>query len=236
MFAEFRFKEGIEDFERALELDPDNAFLVAAIGKGAILTGDFDLAIQQFQAGLRMEPVAPEFYYFLGMAYRGAGRFAEAEASLRKMLSLSPQYRDGHTLLWEALFLKGELDAALAETERQTGYLSRAASLATTHYALGNGEQSDEILADLIENVEDVRPYGGYRSVATVYGYRGDTDNAFEWLNRAQEADTGELIYILSSRAFFSLHSDPRWQPLLKKLNLLEFWLEMPPEWGGPLD
>jgi len=38
------------------------------------------------------------------------------------------------------------------------------------------------------------------------------------------------------TRPLTSLHSDPRWQLVLKKMNLLEFWLEMPPEWGGPLD
>ena len=98
IFGERRFKAGIEDFQHALELDPDDAFIIAAIGKGAFVTGDFDLAIQQFQAGLRVEPVVPEFYFFLGMAYRGAGRFDDAEASFRRMLSLSPQYRYGHFL------------------------------------------------------------------------------------------------------------------------------------------
>ena len=164
------------------------------------------------------------------MAYRGAGRFDDAEASFRKMWSLSPQYLYGHALLWEALFLKGDLDAALAETEQQVDYLANAFSLAITHYALGNEVQSDSILADLIENE------ASYRTIAMVYGYRGEVDKAFEWLNRAQEADRRDLIFILSHQAYSSLHSDSRWQPLLKKMNRLEFWLEMPPVWGGPPD
>jgi serine/threonine-protein kinase len=226
IFSESRFKEGIEDFQHALELDPDDAFIIAAIGKGAFITGDFDLAIEQFQAGLNVEPV-PEFYWFLGMAYRGAGRFDDAEASFRKMLSLSPQYRGGHFHLWEALFLRGELDAALAVAEQQGASWNKAASLAITHYALGNEEQSDSILADLVAN-------GAAGSIiAEVYGYRGEVDKAFEWLNRAQEADEARL-FILSEPAFSNLHSDPRWQPYLREMNLLEYWLEMPPEWGGP--
>jgi adenylate cyclase len=227
IFSESRFKEGIEDFQHALELDPGDAFIIAAIGKGAFITGDFDLAIERFQAGLNVEPV-PEFYWYLGMAYRGAGRFDDAEASFRKMLSLSPQYREGHTNLWEALFLKGELDAALAVAEQQGPSWDKAASLAVTHYALGNEEQSDSILADLAANGAAGSPL-----IAKVYGYRGEVDKAFESLNRAQEADGGPL-FILSEPAFSSLHSDPRWQPYLRRMNLLEYWLEMPPEWGGP--
>ena len=229
IFCESRIKAGIEDFQYALELDPDNAFIVASIGKGAYVTGNFDLAIQQFQAGLRLEPVVPEFYFFLGMTYRGAGRLDDSEASFRKMLSLSPQYRSGHFNLWETLFLKGEFDAALAELEQLTSGSSKAIGLAITHYALGNEAQSDEILADLIEKADTT----SVRGMAKVYGYRGEVDRAFEWLNRALETKVA-LVFILSDQAFSSLHSDPRWQPLLEKLNLLEYWLEMPPEWGGP--
>ena len=65
IFSKHRFKQGIEDFEYALKLDPDNAFLVAAIGKGAFLTGKFDLAITQYKTALAMEPVVPEFYWYL---------------------------------------------------------------------------------------------------------------------------------------------------------------------------
>ena len=39
-FTKHKFKQGVEDFQRALELDPYDAFLVAAIGKGALLTGN----------------------------------------------------------------------------------------------------------------------------------------------------------------------------------------------------
>ena len=188
------------------------------------------MAIEQFQAGLRLEPVTPEFYFFLGMTYRGSGRLDDSEASYRKMLSLSPQYRTGHFRLWHTLFLKGEFDAALAELEQETSASHKTTGLAITHYALGNEAQSDEILADLIE---DAATRNGYR-VAMVYGYRGEVDKAFEWLNQALETEAGGMVWILGETAFHGLHSDPRWQPLLENVNLLEYWLEMPPEWGGP--
>ncbi len=231
IFSELRFKEGIEDFGHALRLDPDDAFIIAGIGKGAFITGDFDLAIQQYQAALRVEPVVPEFYFFLGMAQRGAGRFGDAEASYRKMLSLSPQYSSGHSLLWEALFLKGNLDAALAESQQIPYSLARRVSQAITHFAMGNEEQSDSILVDLVEEVASA---GAYRRLSQIYGYRGETDKAFEWLNQAAESDRRAGLFLLSDPAYRSLHSDPRWPLLLERINLLEFWLDMSPESGGP--
>jgi TolB-like protein/Flp pilus assembly protein TadD len=216
IFSKHRFKQGIEDFQHALKLDPDNAFLVAAIGKGAFLTGKYDLAITQYQAALAMEPIVPEFYWFLGRAYLSSGRLDDAEASFRKLLSLSPSaYGKFH--LWETLLLKGELEAALAESD--TDYRR-----AVTHYALGNATKADEALADLIENA------GAY-PIAMVYGYRGDVDKTFEWLDYMLENSDSFPIWILTETAFRSIHSDPRWEPFLEKLGLLEFWLEMTPDW-----
>ncbi|MBT8074481.1 MAG: tetratricopeptide repeat protein, partial [Xanthomonadales bacterium] len=115
IFTKYEFKQGIEDFQHALRLDPDDAFIVAAIGKGAFLTGKFDLAISQYQMALAMEPVVPEFYWFLGRTYLSSGRLDDAEASFRKLLSLSPSSYGRHDL-WKPLLLKGELEAALAES------------------------------------------------------------------------------------------------------------------------
>jgi TolB-like protein len=217
IFGKNRFNKGIEDFELALKLDPDDAFIVAAIGKGAFLTGKFDLAISQYQAALAMEPVVPEFYYFLGRAYLSSGRLDDAEASFRKLSNLSTSYR-GDFHLFQTLLVKGDLEAALAESDTDF-------SRAIAHHALGNAAKADEALANLIENAG---PY----SIAIVYGYRGDVDKTFEWLDIMLENSGYYPTFILTETAFRSIHSDPRWQPLLEKLGLLEYWLEMPREGG----
>ena len=164
-----------------------------------------------------MEPVVPEFYWFLGRAYLSSGRLDDAEASFRTLLSLSPSSY-GKNELWRTLLLKGELEAALAESD--TSF-----SRAIIHHALGNAEVADEALADLIENAY---PY----SIGMVYGYRGDVDKTFERLNYMLENSDHYPTFILCETAFRSIHSDKRWQPFLEKLGLLEYWLEMSPDWG----
>ncbi len=217
IFTHHKFEQGIEDFQHALELDPDDAFLVAAIGKGALLTGQFDLAIAQYQAALAMEPVVPEFLWFLGRAYLSSGRLDDAEATFRKLSSLSQSYR-GKFHLWETLFMKGELEAALSESDSSF-------KRAIVHHALGNTAEADEALADLIENAD---PY----TLALVYGYRGEVDKTIERLNYMLENDDFYPTFILTETAFRSIHSDPRWQLFLEELGLLEYWLEMSPDWG----
>jgi TolB-like protein/Flp pilus assembly protein TadD len=211
-FLKLRFQAALEDFRRALELDPDDPVLVAAIGKGAYLTGDFDRAIAQYQEALVLDPVFPEFHLFLGKAYMSDGRLDDAEAILRKMLSLSPgSYGAGE--LWETLFLKGELEEALA--------LSNSAfEHAVTQFALGNREASDEALAEMMESAA---PY----YVARVFGYRDDADRTFEWIDRALEQGSSSTAFVLADTAFQRFHGDDRWRQLMERLDLTEFWEAM---------
>jgi len=215
IFSWHNFKKGIEDFEHALELDPDDAFLVAAIGKGAFLTGQFDLAIAQYKAALAMEPIVPEFYFFLGRAYLSSGRLDEAEETFRTLSSLSPSYR-GEFHLWETLLLKGELEAALAASDTTF-------KLAIVHHALGDTAKADVYLAELIENAN---PY----TIASAYGYGGEVDKTFEWLGNSLENSDYFPTFVLAETAFRSIHSDKRWPLFLEKLGLLEYWLEMTPD------
>jgi TolB-like protein/Flp pilus assembly protein TadD len=217
IFSHNNFEQGIDDFQHALELDPDDPFVVAAIGKGAFLTGQFDLAIAQYQAALALEPVVPEFYWFLGRSYLSSGRLNEAETSFAKLSSLSSSFR-GEFHRWETLLLRGELEAALAESDSSF-------KRAIVHHALGNTAEADEALADLIENNT---PY----TLALVYGYRGEVDKTIERLNYMLENDDYYPTFILTETAFRSIHSDPRWQLVLEELGLLEYWLEMSPDWG----
>jgi TolB-like protein/Tfp pilus assembly protein PilF len=215
IFSKNDFKPAIKDFQYALTLDPDNAFFVAAIGKGAFVTGKFDLAITQYNTALAIEPIVPEFYRYLGMAYMSSGRLDEAEDTFRTLISLSPTSY-GQSGLWRTLMLKGDLEAALAESD--TSF-----TRAIIHHELGNVAVAEEALANLFENSD---PY----TLAMVYGYRGDVDKTFEWLNRHLEEGNYFPTFILGETAFHSVQSDPRWPTFLEKLGLLEFWLGMTPD------
>ncbi len=214
-FGKRDFRKGMEDFEHALALDPDNAFTVAAIGKGALLMGDYELAISQYQKALAIEPVVPEFFWFVGRAYLSSGRLDEAEATFRKLSGLSASYR-GDFHLFETLFIKGDYAAALAT-------LDTSFTRAITHHALGNAALADAALAELIKQAD---PYG----MAIAYGYRGEVDKAFERLHHALEDSRFYPTFILVETAFSSIHSDPRWESLLEELDLIEFWREMAPD------
>jgi len=78
-----------------------------------------------------------------------------------------------------------------------------------------------------------------------VFAYRGETDRAFVWLDRAVANGDPGLLDIAVQPEFASISSDPRWLPFLRKLGMapeqlaaIPFAVE-PPQWpvrGGLKD
>ena len=66
---------------------------------------------------LRQDPDNHEGWFLIGLAYRGSGRFAEAEQAFRRASELAPQNVDYAAYLGEALLLRGG-DSPSPEAER----------------------------------------------------------------------------------------------------------------------
>jgi hypothetical protein len=125
---------------------------------------------------------------------------------------------------------KGELIAALEHANKEISPIYRLTSEAMVQFTLGNREDSDESLAELIRTGSDQAAY----QIAQVYSIRNEPDKVFEWLEHAYRIRDSGLSSLLGDPSFKSVLSDPRWPVFLEKLGLLEAWREMPPEWGGP--
>ena len=57
-------------------------------------------------------------------------------------------------------------------------------------------------------------------NVAKAYAALGATDSAFAWLDRAYEQRTGYLTWLDVDVGFESLHADPRWAALRRRMGL----------------
>ncbi len=69
----------------------------------------------------------------------------------------------------------------------------------------------------------------GAFQIAEVFGFGREADAAFHWLEVAvQQRDPGLTDELLSTETLLGLHSDARWEPLVKKMGLLEAYRNMP--------
>jgi TolB-like protein/Flp pilus assembly protein TadD len=206
---------GAQHLKRALALDPadlevlrNSATLLADLGR-------LDEALALEEAVVRRDPVNVNALFNLGLFQRTAGRLDAAIASYRTVLSLSPGNGGAHANLGTALLQKGDAQGALAEIEQETSENWKMIGLPMAYHALGRKADSDAALAALIAKWEKDSPY----NIAYVYAYRGESDKAFEWLDKAVEYGDPGLGEIVTENLFDKIHADPRWLSFLRKIG-----------------
>jgi hypothetical protein len=81
--------------------------------------------------------------------------------------------------------------------------------------------QEDEA-RKIIENtgIEKMLSSNDYRGVALVYAALGETDEAFEWLEKSFQKHEESLCSIGIDSKFDSIRDDPRFNEILKKVGL----------------
>ena len=84
----------------------------------------------------------------------------------------------------------------------------------------GNREEAEKILDDFLNQSKNA--YFSPYLIAKVYAGLDNNDKVFEYLDRSYQIQDPNQIIIKYDFAFSDLHSDPRWQDVLKKRNLAE--------------
>ena len=202
--------------EQALALEPTNPEIISIASAVARRLGRLDLAIALGEYGVTRDPINVGSYDGLGLAYRYSGQFDKSVAAYRKLLSLAPNAGWQHTALGDVLVQQGDVNAALAEYQKEPVEVFRLDGLALAYWRLGRKAESDAALAERIRKYPDTKLF----SLASVLADRGDFEGAFEALDRAAGQHDLDLGAIAVFPSFASMHDDPRWLPLLRRLGL----------------
>ncbi|NNE05348.1 MAG: hypothetical protein HKN15_06460 [Xanthomonadales bacterium] len=220
-------------YERALELEPGNLRILGNAAALAYDLGRMDQTISILEFLATRDPVNPTAQSNFGIAYYSAGRYPDAIRSIDRALQLSPGMTGAKLIKGLAQLLMGDAETATRSMQEEPNDMFRQYGLALTEYALEPGLDADAALAAFIEHFgEDTPDY-----VASIYAFRGESNLAFEWIDKSIEHYGGlnSLVYI--DPIFKGLHRDPRWSALLERegvsqslLDSIEFNIRLPTE------
>jgi adenylate cyclase len=215
-FVDFDFEGGRREIDRAMELDPNDPDVLASASLIALSMGHAEDSVQLARKAVAHDPLSVDRYRVLGMAEYFAGRLDEAAAVFRQVLETNPAVTGMHHRLGFVLIAQHEPEAALAEMEREPDDARRQLGLALAFDAVGRTTDADAALA-----VAEKDSGGWAYQIAQIYAHRGDTEQAFAWLDRAYaNRDTGLPQYVKSDPLLENVRQDPRYAALLRKLNL----------------
>jgi len=200
-------------YERAMALEPGNLAILGGAASLLFTLGRLEESIALDEYTNARDPVNPISYGNLGSSYLSAGRWDATISAAQTALRLSPGYISARYYMGLALLFKGEAEAALAAFEQEKDEEYRVKGQALALHDLGRQAEFEVRLQELIERWGDQWP----SEVAHVYAYAGDTETAFQWLEKSSAEEDG--TFIPQSPFLRSLREDARWLPLLETIG-----------------
>jgi TolB-like protein/Tfp pilus assembly protein PilF len=213
LFYDFQRTEAEREFRRAIDLSPSYATAHQWLAYDLAAAGRFDQAIAEIRRARDLDPLSLSIATDVGDILYYARRYDEALRECRKAIEMDPHFLQAHLTLGRILEEKGEMEAAI----RELSYDELGSDLARAYAIAGRSTQARAIL----EKLPRFHPTGLWHwERARIFASLGEKDRAFEWLERAYKARYGALVLLGVDPQFDSLHGDPRFDALMRRIGL----------------
>jgi eukaryotic-like serine/threonine-protein kinase len=222
---DFNWSDAERELRRALELNPASPIVRYNYGFWLLRPmGRPDEALAQLQRAVDLDPLSPNYNAWLGVLYNAKGQHELAIAQYRRAIELDPSLWRPHWLLAMAYGRTRGFEDAITEAQ-QACELSggNAPTLGTLGMAYGLAGRRDEARAVLEELITTRRTtYVPPFAMTLVHLGLGELDQALDWLEKGVEERDVLVVSIVKSepQLLAPLHGRPRFQALLRKMNL----------------
>ncbi len=229
----WKWEEAEAAFKKALLLNPA---CVTAHHWYAILLeiqGRYKEAEAEMQRALEINPLSYNFLADLGQVYYFAHDYEKAKEYCRRALEVYPDFAFAHQYMAEIYVAAGEYELATEEFAKGESLLFTTApqpsgskqtpqnlGLYRQVYESGGISKFWELRLSLLEASEARgNPNLNYEK-AKLFALIGDKQKALQSLEKALEAKPFPMAWIKADPVFDGLRAEPRFQNILRKMNL----------------
>jgi serine/threonine protein kinase/tetratricopeptide (TPR) repeat protein len=210
-----------ESWRRSLELNPNIASAQALYAHFLMIMGHGEEALIHSERAVVLDPFNPLFHGWHAVVLYSQRRYDEAIAAARKAQRFQPDHYVASYALWIAYGLKGMKKEALEAAKlcaRVAYEAPRMEAALDEGYAQGGYAEAMKRAAEfLVARLPQTYCLPG--DIAMYYALAGEKDKAFEWFERGLEVHDPGMPY-LGMPYYDSLRPDPRFQDLLRRMNL----------------
>lgn len=201
--------EAIAEINKAYEIDPLSLSVNLAMGKIYFYARRLDEALTKGRELLELEPGFGPANGLIGMVYLERGCYSEAINEFKIMMEFSAG---------EYGVTRGARNASAAKSALPDYDPEALALLGYAYARSGKRAKALRVLGELEEliKIRYVEPH----TLALVHIGLGDSDKAFQWLERAFMDRSNTLTFIKVAPFFDSIRDDPRHGRLVRRLGL----------------
>jgi TolB-like protein len=209
------------EFRRAIDLNPSYPDARAYYSHLLNHLRRPEEAMAQIQRALELDPFNSLFHSLYSADLLYVRRYDDAIAQARSALRTNPDDPVARNILWFAFSLKGMYQEALLESK---AYLNSQYGDREVQEALDRGYAEGGYPGGMRRAAEALaarfrKTYAAPFDIAGLYVGAGQNAQALGWLEKAFEARDPNLPY-LGVPYLDSLRSDPRFQDLVRRMNL----------------
>jgi eukaryotic-like serine/threonine-protein kinase len=226
----FRFDwdwQGAErELQRALQIEPNSARAHLAYGAYSRVMDRVEEHMAHFRRHQELDPLSPRANLHLAWALHRGGRYDEAIARLYRVLELQPGDAWAYVDLASNYAAKKMYTEAIAACEKASGLMPEddvVLSGCGQVYGLSGRHRDAAMAFEKLTSLSARRyvdPFKVALVAAVIYSDARERDPIFDWLERAYVERSARLCTLKVEPAFDNLRSDPRFQELLRRMNL----------------
>jgi TolB-like protein/Tfp pilus assembly protein PilF len=219
---EWDYGSAEKEFKRAIELNPNYATAHQWYGEYLAAMGRFEEAYKELDIALELDPLSLIISAVKGQTLYYEGRYEDSIKQLKRTLEIDANFLPSLTWLNWNYKKKGMYQEAIniakkASLIHEDTILPLLDKIAT--YAIsGQREKAQEMYDDLLNQMP--KKYISPLNKAMMYGFLGEKDQAFEWIEKAYDEHGLPPNFVKYGQWFDSIRSELRYKALLKKINL----------------
>lgn len=204
-----------ERFLRGMELSPNSPWVHTLYGNYLSAMDRGGPAVEEMRIANRLDPLSPYTIIMLGYILESSGYHEEAVEKLEHANELFAG-RPAQGFLVSAHEYAKDFDSAIAETAKRNP--EQAAILSESF--MRDGEQGYwQAKVDRLKSLREDRPDVFDMYSVHALSNHGSIDGAIEMLEKGYHQRNGAMAFLLTY-PLDELHSDPRFQDLLRRMNL----------------
>jgi TolB-like protein/Flp pilus assembly protein TadD len=223
-FVDWDWAGSETEFRRALELEPNSAETHAYYGNLLMITGRIDEAFPHLERALEKDPLNVFVRSLYANVLYMDGRYDDALIEVRTALGMQPDATVALSALYDCLYLKRTRDEDLVALRERVAHDPEFAAafdqgLAEAGYRGALRRVAGRLAARWEESGGVLDHPLAIQDIAVWYMYAGDHDRAMDWLEKMAEI-RDPSIFAIFFPVFDPMRSDPRFQDLLRRMNL----------------
>jgi len=222
LMHQWKLDEAGKEFQRALELNPNNTAFYFVYAEYLSALGQEDRALAALDKAVKLDPLSPEINAFYAWIYYLKRDYDKGLEACLRTQQIDPNYFIANWGAGFSYMMKGQYPDAIAQLKKALAidptHAPSLQALAMAYIRSGDRASGLKVLDEMktLSKTAYISPI----SFSLVYADLGDMDQSYEWFKKGFDDQSEEIVFFHVEPAFDVMRRDPRFAELVRKAGL----------------